>query len=176
MSRFLIYRPTPEDVAEAFRRSEKLGVPPNSLTRGKGRMVGFLGEIAFEKAFPEAIYVGDRSFTHDYEIGKLLVDIKSKACNSRPMNHYIGSVPANDPTKPLKTQVYFFNRVLTDLSKVWLCGWVTKTTLQKPNYFKQKGETDKSGFTFLNSGYHIPFRLTRRPDSFPCQCRIGEKE
>ena len=175
MSRFILYKPTPQDVAEAYRRSVALGIPPSSATRGRGRMTGFLGEIAFEKAFPDAIYVGDRSFTHDYEIEKLRVDIKSKICNSPPLNHYYATVMAADHKTPLKADVYFFTRVLSDLSKVWLCGWMKAKPIQKPKFFYGKGESDKTGFTFLNNGYQIPIRLTRRPDSFPSPCQISSQ-
>ena len=74
MSRFIIYKPTPDDVAEAFRRSEALGSLRTSFTNGKGNMTGFLGEVAFENTFKQFDYVGDNSFTHDYEYKGLKVD------------------------------------------------------------------------------------------------------
>jgi hypothetical protein len=66
MSRFIIYKPTAEDVAEAFNRSKALGNLKTSFTNGKGNMTGFLGEIAFEKTFKKFTYVCDKSYTHDY--------------------------------------------------------------------------------------------------------------
>lgn len=133
-------------------------------------MTGFLGEIAFEKTFTDGVYVGDQSYTHDYEFENLTVDIKSKACNSAPRSTYNASVltPRN---KPLASDIYFFTRVKSDFTRVWLCGWVTANTIEKPKWFKKKGETDNAGFTFFGDGYHMPIKATRRPDSFLRQCR-----
>jgi len=164
MSRFILYRPTPEDVAEAYARSQRLGVLPNSFTRGKGRMAGFLGEVAFERTFG-GDYVGDESRTHDYEIKASSIDVKAKICSTVPQMTYCVSVPAQR-LKPLQADVYFFTRVLNDYSKVWLLGWATAKSVQQDKFYKKKGEADDYGFTFLSSGYHLPINRTRRPDSF----------
>lgn len=133
-------------------------------------MTGFLGEVAFEKTHENAKYVGGSSFTHDYELGKLTVDIKAKVCTSPPRLHYVGSVfPKKDGSLP--ADVYYFVRVLKDFSKVWLCGWSTAKGIAKPKYWRKKGETDDFGFTFLGDGYHLPIRQMRRPDAFPRLCR-----
>jgi hypothetical protein len=82
LSRFITYKPTAGDVAEAFRRSQSLGKLKTSFTNGKGNMTGFLGEVAFEKTFKQFTYVGDKSYTHDYEYMGLKVDVKAKKCSS----------------------------------------------------------------------------------------------
>jgi hypothetical protein len=171
VSRFILYRPTPEDVAAAFGRSKRLGIPPSSMTRGAGRMVGFLGEIAFERTFPEASFVGDKSFTHDYEYNGLNIDVKSKVCASPPLMHFNATVFSRHGGADLPADIYFFTRVTKDFSKVWLVGWATGKTVQKPRFFKKKGESDKTGFTFMGDGYHLPISKTRRPDSFRDLCR-----
>ena len=170
MSRFIIYEPTKEDVAEAFRRSQQLGVLDNSFTRGRGRMTGFLGEVAFGNTFPEAVYVGDRSFTHDYELTGYNIDVKAKTCSGRPLIHYSASV-AKSKNQELKADIYFFMRVHQDLSKVWFCGWSTAKGVGKNKYYKKRGEADEYGFTYMSNGYHLPIRSTRRPDSLESQCR-----
>ena len=164
MSRFILYRPSPDDVAEAFRRSQAMGVLPNSLTRGSGRMAGFLGEVAFENTYGGK-YVGDKSFTHDYEIKGKTVDVKAKICSTKPLPHYMTSV-FSSPDKDLPADIYFFARVMKDWSKVWLVGWAPASRIMKPEYYKKKGESDDCGFTFLGNGYHLPINRTLRPDSF----------
>lgn len=164
MSRFTIYRPTEDDVAEAFRRSKNLGVLPSSLTRGAGNMTGFLAEIAFERTFPKAKYVGDSSYTHDYVLKGKTIDVKAKACTGRPMLHYNAMVlPKKDGSVP--ADIYFFARVHKNLTKVWLCGWATGKGVKKPKYWKKKGETDDFGFALYSDCYCLPYRATRRPDS-----------
>ena len=96
----LVFTPTGDDIKEAFERSEELGVLPNSFTRGMGRMTGFIGEIAFERLYPQADYVGDTSFTHDYVLGKKTIDVKSKSCTSIPQPDFTASV--NDGCASLK--------------------------------------------------------------------------
>ena len=99
-NRFVLFHPNKDDVAEAFRRSQSLGIPPNSFTRGVGRMTGFLGEVAFEKYIKGAEHVGEQCYTHDYLFKGNKVDVKSKTCTTRPQLHYIASV--NSENKKLK--------------------------------------------------------------------------
>ena len=173
-NRFVLFHPNEEDVAEAFRRSQALGIPPNSYTRGVGRMTGFLGEVAFGKYVGRAVHVGGQCYTHDYVYNKKKVDVKSKTCTTRPQLHYIASV--NSANKELKADVYFFTRVHKDFSKVWLLGWASRYRATKPRNFKKKGESDKDGFTYLCDGYHLPIRALRRPDSFESSHRCRKKK
>lgn len=165
MSRFIIYKPTPDDVAEAFKRSEALGSLRTSFTNGKGNMTGFLGEVAFENTFKQFDYVGNNSFTHDYEYKGLTVDVKAKKCTSRPMLNYNASVVKTKFSK-FEADVYFFMRVHENLRKVWLCGWSPKKSIIHKKRFSKKGERDADGFRFKADGYNIEIKRTRRPDSF----------
>ena len=165
MSRFIVYEPTPDDVSEAFRRSEVLGRLSTSFTKGKGNMTGFLGEVAFEKTYPQFTYVGDNSFTHDYVYKGLKVDVKAKRCTSRPMLDYNASVVETKFSK-FKADIYYFMRVHENLQKVWLCGWCPKKTIIHPRRFAKKGDVDADGFRFKCGGYNITLKKTRRPDSF----------
>lgn len=165
MSRFIVYKPTPEDVAEAYRRSEHLGQLTTSFTKGNGNMTGFLGEVAFENTFKQFDYVGDNSFTHDYVYKGLKVDVKAKRCTSRPLLKYNASVVETKFSK-FKADVYFFMRVHENLQKVWLCGWCPKKSIITKKRFNAKGTYDEDGFKFKANGYNIPIRKTRRPDSF----------
>lgn len=172
-NRFVLFHPDKEDVAEAFRRSQALGVPPNSYTRGVGRMTGFLGEVAFGKYVQEAEHVGEQCYTHDYVFNGKRVDVKSKTCTTKPRLHYIASV--NSANKELKADLYFFTRVHKDLSRVWLLGWTSLHHVTKRKNFKRKGESDDSGFTYLCDGYHLPIKSLRRPDSFESSRQYRKK-
>jgi len=160
----LVFTPTGDDIKEAFERSEDLGVLPNSFTRGAGRMTGFIGEIAFEKLYPLAKYVGDSSFTHDYVLGKKTIDVKSKTCTSIPKPEYTASVNCNK-SKKLGAKAYFFTRVKKDMSTAWLLGWQTASYIQNKKHYKRRGESDSYGFQYKVSGYHLPISLLRRANS-----------
>ena len=71
--------PTAEDLKEASNRAAQLGVLPNSFTGGRGRMTGFLGEVAFQNYYKSCEYVGDISFTHDYLLNDWKIELKSKS-------------------------------------------------------------------------------------------------
>jgi len=165
MSRFILYKPTPEDVAEACRRSDALGELRTSFTNGKGNMTGFLGEVAFENTFKQFDYVGDKSFTHDYEYKGLKVDVKAKSCTTPPKLDYNASVVRTKFSK-FEADIYFFMRVHKGLRKVWLCGWTPKKTIIHKKRFDKRGSLDKDGFRFKADGYNIEIRKTRRPDAF----------
>ena len=164
-NKFLIFTPNSENVKQAYERSQKLGVLPNSFTKGGGRMTGFLGEIAFELFHPKAKYVGGRSYSHDYEIGKKTIDVKAKTCTSMPMPHYTASVNCPKLKKP-QAGYYYFVRVLKDYSKVWLLGWVGTKKLLTDGDYKSRGDPDSYGFTYKVDGYHIPIKCLRPPASF----------
>lgn len=174
-NRFVLFRPTKEDVAEAFRRSQSLGIPPSSYTKGIGRMTGFLGEVAFGKYVVSSAYVGEQCYTHDYIFNKKKVDVKSKTCTTKPRLHYVASVNTQGK-KELQADLYFFTRVHKDLSKVWLLGWTTLHHITKAQNFKQKGESDEEGFTYLCDGYHVPIKSLRRPDSFESSRQYRNKD
>tara|TARA_R100000654_G_scaffold6209_1_gene16468 strand:+ start:1510 stop:2046 length:537 start_codon:yes stop_codon:yes gene_type:complete len=160
----LVFTPTSDHVKEAFERSEKLGVLPNSFTRGAGRMTGFLGEVAFECLYPQAIYEGDESFKHDYVIGNRTIDIKSKSCAGVPQPHYTASVNCPEGKK-LPAKAYFFVRVRNDFQKAWLLGWATALTIQRKADYKLRGEPDEYGFTYKVDGYHLPIAALRKAGS-----------
>jgi|TARA_R100000479_G_scaffold175779_1_gene127719 hypothetical protein len=160
----LVFTPTSDHVKEAFERSEKLGVLPNSFTRGAGRMTGFLGEVAFECLYPQAVYKGDTELTYDYLLGKKTIDIKSKSCAGIPQPHYTASVNCPEGKK-LLAKAYFFVRVRKDFQKAWLLGWATATKIQKHGDYKLRGEPDDYGFTYKVDGYHIPIAALRRASS-----------
>ena len=164
MSRFITYKPTADDVAEAFRRSKKLGSLKTSFTNGKGNMTGFLGEVAFEKTFKKFTYVGDKSYTHDYEYKGLKVDVKAKKCTSKPKLNYNASVVKTNFSK-FEADIYFFMRVHESLKKVWLCGWSHKRSIIHKKRLNKKGERDADGFRFKADGYNIEIKKTRRPDA-----------
>lgn len=161
--KMLVFHPSSNDVKEAFERTQKLGVLPNSFTRGQGRMTGFLGEVAFELLYPNSEYVGDSCFTYDYVMGRRKIDVKSKTCIGKPLPHYTASVNTKD--KKLNATTYFFVRVRKDLTRVWLLGWASKQKMETKAEFKKRGEKDEFGFTYKVDGYHLPIKHLRRPDS-----------
>ena len=165
MSRFITYKPTAEDVAEAFNRSKALGNLKTSFTNGKGNMTGFLGEVAFEKTFKKFTYVGDKSYTHDYEYRGLKVDVKAKKCSSKPRLDYNASVVKTKYQQVRGRRILLREGTRRTSKRVWLCGWSPKKSIIHKNRLNKKGERDSDGFRFKADGYNIEIKKTRRPDA-----------
>ena len=75
---FLVFKTNSDDIVLAHERSCEIGGLPNSFTRGMGRMVGCLGEIAVNRLIPKSKYVGDKVFSHDIISKKRRIEVKSK--------------------------------------------------------------------------------------------------
>ena len=164
VGKFIEFIPAAEDLKEASNRAAALGVLPNSFTNGAGRMTGFLGEVAFERYYGNTIYKGDVSYTHDYVINNKKVEIKSKTCSSRPKPEYMASVNGKQD-KVFENDIFFFNRVSSSLSRVWMLGWISRKSFFKHALFIKEGESADDGFTQRASGFHLPISKLRSPDS-----------
>lgn len=164
-SSMLLFKPTGDDIKEAYERSEKLQIQPNSFTNGVGRMPGFIGEVAFEQLYPEAQYVGEGCFTHDYELGRRTIDVKSLKCTSTPRADYKAAVNCK-LDKKLKANTYFFTRVHSSLSHAWVLGWSPASRIISNGRFNKKGETDPdNGFRYKAHCWNFPISLLLRANS-----------
>ena len=162
---FLVFKTNSDDIVLAHERSCEIGVLPNSFTRGMGRMVGCLGEIAVNRLIPKSKYVGDKVFSHDIISKKRRIEVKSKTCTSTPKGHYIASVNGKESMNP-DNDVYFFTRVRKDLMYVWIVGWLATEDFFSKAEFKSRGDKDDHGFVYSASGYHIPIEDLNRVADF----------
>lgn len=127
-------------------------------------MTGFLGEIAFENFYKKSKYVGDSCYTHDYTLKDWTIEVKSKSCSSKPSPEYSVSVNST-ADKQWLNDIFFFTRVNSSYSCVWLLGWMKRENFLRRAEYKKVGESDADGFTHRSSGYHLPIKQLRRPDS-----------
>lgn len=128
-----------EWIEEAERKSKEMGQLRNSITKGKGNVVGFLGEIVAANHIKATI-----ENTHDYDIIKnnVKIDVKTKKCSSKPKDFYECSISEYNTKQ--KCDLYLFVRILNDNSKAWLCGMIGKNDFFKNAKFYPKGFVDKS--------------------------------
>jgi hypothetical protein len=128
-----------EWIEEAERKSKEMGQLRNSITKGKGNVVGFLGEIVAANHIKATI-----ENTHDYDIIKnnVKIDVKTKKCSSKPKDFYECSISEYNTKQ--KCDLYLFIRILNDNSKAWLCGMIGKNDFFKNAKFYPKGFVDKS--------------------------------
>jgi len=128
-----------EWIEEAERKSKEMGHLRNSITKGQGNVVGFLGEIVAAHHIKAKI-----ENTHDYDIIKnnIKIDVKTKKCSSKPKDFYECSISEYNTKQ--KCDVYLFVRILNDNSKAWLCGMISKNDFFKNAKFYPKGFIDES--------------------------------
>ena len=160
---FISFEPTSEDISLAHFRAKEMGILPNSYTRGLGRMVGCLGEIAVNRYLPWSKYMGDVSYTYDIRYKKKEVEVKSKTCSSEPKDNYSAFVNTSKKIN-CENDIYFFTRVRRDLMLTWLVGWLPTKELLKVATFVNKGEKDKDGFQFRSSGLHLEISSLNNPE------------
>jgi len=129
-----------EIIRVAHQMDKHMGQLRNSITKGKGNIYGFLGEILFN-----SLIKGRQANTYDYDLitkKGYTVDVKTKKCTTPPKTHYDCSV-ASLNTKQ-RCDVYGFVRVLDDMSKGWVLGYLPKEVYYQKARLLRRGQVDPS--------------------------------
>ena len=152
---------TQENITEAKKLSGEMGKLNNSITKGEGNIHGFLGEII------TANFLSVSTFnTYDYDIvfNNIKIDVKTKKVNTPPRNYYECSI-ANLNTKQ-KCDVYVFTRILNDMTKGWLLGYINKKDYFEKATFLRKGRIDHSNnWKVLTDCYNLPINKLKDIDN-----------
>ena len=149
MKKFKITK-TALDRAKA--RAEKLPLLNNSIRKGEGKMVAYIGEEVAKH-----VLGGEIEDTYDYDIvyGETKVDVKTKERTVPPRNYYECSVA--DFNTRQDCDEYAFVSVLDDLKEAWYLGKIGKKEFYETATFHKKGEVDPdNNFTFKADCYNIP--------------------
>lgn len=152
--------PTKRQIALARKKAEAMGVLNNSITKGKGNVYGFLGEILAN------VYIkGKVKNTYDYDIVKdnIKIDVKTKTCTSPPQPHYYCSVAAFNIRQ--KCDVYVFVRIMEDFSRAWILGGSSKDYFYRYAQLNKKGTIDESSqfkWKFKADCYNLPISKLKK--------------
>lgn len=122
---------------EAQNRSDRMGVLSSSRTKGKGNVVGFLGEAAVL-----SLTRGELCDTMQFDIllnGKRL-DVKTKSCSSVPKGHYLCSVMNYQLGNGCDS--YVFVRIDLPKREGWILGQISKSRLLSEGVKCKKGDPD----------------------------------
>jgi hypothetical protein len=145
---------TQEEVEIARAKATKMGELRNSITKGKGNVIGFLGEMLFARHFGGTIV--DNNPHYDVILDDKKVEIKTKATNYKPKDYFYASVANTNTTQ--KCDYYYFVRIMEDFSKAWLLGGYEPNKFYNDAIFYKKGEIDptsKNGYRFTVDCYNI---------------------
>lgn len=144
---------TPEQIqrAKELYDFKKLN---NSIEGGKGNIFGAIGEIATQDYFLEKGRSVDTNSTYDYDlvVDGYKIDIKTTATlvDLTPLPYYGAKVCHHNTQQ--ECDFYLFVNVLRNLSKCWLCGYISKEKYYEIANFRKKGEKERS-FTFKETCY-----------------------
>jgi hypothetical protein len=138
-------------------RAEKLPLLNNSIRKGEGAIVAYIGEEVVKK-----VLKGEIRDTYDYDIvygDDVKVDVKTKERTVPPREHYNCTV-ADFNTKQ-ECNEYAFVSVLNDHSTAWYLGRISKDDFYKEAKFYKEGERDphsppSKDFYFKADCYNIP--------------------
>lgn len=150
---------------EASLRSEKIPINiRNSITEGKNRFIGCLGEVAVKKHLQSM--GSDVSYIGDYEFdllsnGKRL-EVKTKACSSKPLDHYECSVANFNSDQDC--DYYVFTRCKNE--SIYLCGYISPDEFKERAVFMKKGDEDTNivrgkKFKIRADCYNLPISSLR---------------
>ena len=143
---------TPKIIERAKAKAKDLGKLKNSITSGKGNLVGFIGEeIAM------SCLGGELTNTYDYDLvleDGTKVDVKTKSTTVAPLPYYDCSVAAYNTKQ--KCDAYAFVRVKKDLTKAWYLGILPKNTYFELAERFDKGDIDPAnGFIIKADCYNV---------------------
>ena len=128
-----------------------------SITNGTSNVLGSLGEVIVQQHLNAS-----PSNTFDYDLmheGRR-IDVKTKRCDSEPLNHYDWSVAAHGSDQDCDE--YVFVRILHNLKRAWILGKISKQDFYKKAHRHSRGDVDPSNnYTFRADCYNIPISELR---------------
>lgn len=143
---------TDDMLIKARQKAIDLGKLNNSIERGAGNLIGFLGEFIAQKV------IGGRvKNTYEYDLvlkDGTKVDIKTKSTSVAPKDYYECSI-ANYNTKQ-DCDEYCFVRVKNTLDIGWYLGRISKEEYFKKAKFLKKGDQDgDNGYVVKADCYNL---------------------
>lgn len=144
---------TPDMMAKAQQMSIEMGTLRNSISKGAGNVIGFLGEIIYN-----SVVEGQHANTYDYDLildtGET-VDVKSKKTSVKPLPHYDCTVAGLNTRQ--NCDHYGFTRIRNDMGVGWVLGYISKKSFYEKAREWKAGEADPSnGFVVKTDCYSLP--------------------
>lgn len=146
---------TQEMLQRAKQKDVEMGTLRNSITKGEGNVIGFLGE-----EIANLVLKGQIKNTYQYDLvldDGTTVDVKTKKTTVQPKEEYECSVAAFNTKQ--QCDKYCFVRVKNDLTKGWYLGVYDKEQYFNDAIFLRKGEIDPSNmFTVKSDCYNLKIK------------------
>ena len=149
-----------KDIDRATEMSNNMGTLNNSITKGEGNVIGFLGEIIVANELGINL---DNTYDYDLIFDGKKIDVKSKRVTSEPRDYYECSVAALNTKQ--KCDVYMFTRIKSDLSEGWILGYLDKEKYLNDSKFLKKGSVDPdNNWRVRTDCYNLPINKLENVD------------
>lgn len=141
--------PTAAQIREAQESHIAMGEIAQSIRRGEGNLYGFLGELIVAARFGCKM---ESTAHYDMVSAKgATIDVKTKVTTVKPQPTFECSIVAYQKQT---CDLFVFVRILDNLTRAWILGYITPAAYFAAAAFRRKGELDP------NSSKHRPFRFT----------------
>lgn len=155
--KYITVKFTDED-KEIARKHYDFTCLKNSVTKGKGNLVGALGELCLTKylkeVYPEIITNLNPTYDYDLIFNNIKIDVKSKRTTAKPLPHYSCGVFAMNTKQDC--DLYYFTRVNFIQGECYLLGYYPKQQFFEDSTFRKKGEiepTSPNNFQYVRNSY-----------------------
>ena len=114
----------------------------NSISKGKGNLIGAIGEIVVFDYYTNKgkNVIHAQNFQYDLIIENYKIECKTLASNVTPKDYYNCHLSTFNDKQDC--DYYCFLHALNDFSKVWIKGMLSKHEVNQLKTFKKKGELD----------------------------------
>ncbi len=149
------YKTCPKDLQDAENEFDKR-FPKSNLMNSKtvydrkhSRIAGILGEIVFNKIYPEA--KPSKDLTYDFNWDDFKIDVKCKYRTVVPSLEFEASFFLYQAGEKFNADLYYFMSTVPSMEYVWICGFLSKKgILENPNtqIWKQGMIDENNGMIF----------------------------
>ena len=154
---------TDDMVARAKAKAKSLGSINNSIRKGKGNIVGYLGEeivAHYMKADIISNDEGTEKYNYDLVKDGKKIEVKSKERTVPPKGYYDASVA--ETSRHQKTDIYVFTSIQCNGGepvRAWICGQKDAKEYFEQARFYAKGDIDPSNkFEVLTDMHNMPYK------------------
>ena len=154
---------TDEMLARAKAKAKSLGSINNSIRKGGGNIVGYLGEEIVAHYMKADIISNDKGTEkYNYDLVKdgKKIEVKSKERSVPPKDFYDASVA--ETSRHQKTDIYVFTSIKCESGKpvkAWICGQKDAKEYFEQASFYAKGDIDPSnGWKVSTACHNVPYK------------------
>jgi hypothetical protein len=166
------YTVTTEDIKKAESEYEKSFSNTNMVNsktiykRKHSRIAGILGEIVYQKLYPNAVKSNDITYDFDWEDCKL--DVKCKYRTVIPNLNFEASFFLYQAGERFNADWYMFMSTIPTFKYVWLCGFISKKgILENPHteIWKQGQIDENNNMTFREDTICLKYKYLNKVEA-----------